>query len=85
MGGLNYQIEHHLFPNMPRPHLRKAQEIVKEYCEAHTIPYTETGLFQSLRHRHRLPEQGRAVGPRPVRLPDDAAVPRRTSSQGHSS
>ena len=22
MGGLNYQIEHHLFPSMPRPHLR---------------------------------------------------------------
>ena len=24
MGGLNYQIEHHLFPSMPRPHLRRA-------------------------------------------------------------
>ncbi len=47
MGGLNYQIEHHLFPNMPRPHLRKAQELVKEYCAAHSISYTETGLFQS--------------------------------------
>lgn len=47
MGGLNYQIEHHLFPNMPRPHLRKAQELVKEYCQAHSIKYTETGLFQS--------------------------------------
>jgi fatty acid desaturase len=47
MGGLNYQIEHHLFPNMPRPHLRKAQELVKEYCEAPSINYTETGLFQS--------------------------------------
>ncbi|HEY9425230.1 MAG TPA: acyl-CoA desaturase, partial [Microterricola sp.] len=47
MGGLNYQIEHHLFPNMPRPHLRKAQELVKEYCQAHSINYTETGLFQS--------------------------------------
>src|SRR5690606_20529602 len=31
MGGLNYQIEHHLFPNMPRPALRRANEIVKEY------------------------------------------------------
>ena len=25
MGGLNYQIEHHLFPSMPRPNLRRAQ------------------------------------------------------------
>ena len=29
MGGLNYQIEHHLFPSMPRPHLSKARVIVK--------------------------------------------------------
>jgi fatty acid desaturase len=47
MGGLNYQVEHHLFPNMARPHLRKAQEITKEYCEANNILYTETGLMQS--------------------------------------
>jgi fatty acid desaturase len=47
MGGLNYQVEHHLFPNMARPHLKKAQEITKEYCESHKILYTETGLFES--------------------------------------
>ena len=47
MGGLNYQVEHHLFPNMARPNLRKSQEIVKEYCETHNILYTETGLLQS--------------------------------------
>ncbi|TFD53477.1 acyl-CoA desaturase [Cryobacterium frigoriphilum] len=47
MGGLNYQIEHHLFPNMARPHLKKAREIAKEYCDSHSINYTETGLFQS--------------------------------------
>jgi fatty acid desaturase len=42
MGGLNYQVEHHLFPSMPRPHLRKANEIVREYCELKKIEYTET-------------------------------------------
>ncbi|HZK58562.1 MAG TPA: acyl-CoA desaturase [Cryobacterium sp.] len=47
MGGLNYQVEHHLFPNMPRPHLRKAQEITKEYCQTHNILYTETSLLES--------------------------------------
>lgn len=47
MGGLNYQIEHHLFPNMPRPNLSRAQEIVKEYCETHRILYTETTLGES--------------------------------------
>ncbi len=47
MGGLNYQIEHHLFPNMPRPHLHKANEIAKEYCATHNIPFTETTLSES--------------------------------------
>lgn len=46
-GGLNYQIEHHLFPNMPRPHLAKAREIVREYCRTLDVPYTETTMLQS--------------------------------------
>jgi len=32
LGGLNYQVEHHLFPNMPRCNLRRAQAIVRQYC-----------------------------------------------------
>lgn len=47
MGGLNYQVEHHLFPNMPRPHLAKAREIVRDYCESFGVPYTETNLWRS--------------------------------------
>ncbi len=47
MGGLNYQVEHHLFPNMPRPALAKAARIVRDYCRTHNITYTETGLFRS--------------------------------------
>ncbi len=47
MGGLNYQVEHHLFPNMPRPSLAKAAKIVREYCSKHNIPYTETSLLAS--------------------------------------
>ncbi len=46
-GGLNYQIEHHLFPAMPRQNLRHAQGIVKKFCVAHSIPYHETGVVQS--------------------------------------
>lgn len=48
-GGLNYQIEHHLFPTMPRNRLKEAQHIVKAYCEQHSIPYHETGVLQSYR------------------------------------
>nr|WP_232500043.1 acyl-CoA desaturase [Agromyces humatus] len=46
-GGLNYQVEHHLFPNMPRPHLAKAREIVREYARTLDVPYTETTIMQS--------------------------------------
>lgn len=47
MGGLNYQIEHHLFPSMPRPHLRKAAPIIADYCRNHGVPYVQTGLLAS--------------------------------------
>jgi len=47
MGGLNYQIEHHLFPNMPRPHLARAREMVIAHCEAQDFKYTETPLMRS--------------------------------------
>lgn len=45
MGGLNYQIEHHLFPSMSRPNLAKARVLVKAFCEAKGIDYKEQGLF----------------------------------------
>ncbi len=47
LGGLNYQIEHHLFPSMPRPHLRRAQPLVRDFCGTHDIPYHECGLLRS--------------------------------------
>lgn len=47
MGGLNYQVEHHLFPSMARPHLAKAREIVREHCATLDVPYTETSLWRS--------------------------------------
>jgi len=47
MGGLNHQVEHHLFPSMPRPHLARARILVREHCATHGLPYTETSLAQS--------------------------------------
>ena len=49
LGGLNYQIEHHLFPSMPRPNLRLARPLVRAYCDAHQVSYTEVGLFSAYR------------------------------------
>ncbi|MCH7800907.1 MAG: fatty acid desaturase, partial [Chloroflexi bacterium] len=48
-GGLNYQIEHHLFPNMPRNNLKEAQKIIRVFCEEHSISYHETGVVQSVK------------------------------------
>ena len=47
LGGLNYQVEHHLFPSMPRPHLRRAAPVVEAYCRELGVPYTRIGLFAS--------------------------------------
>ncbi len=49
MGGLNYQVEHHLFPSMPRPHLRAARAMVREHCRTLDVPYTETNLVHAYR------------------------------------
>src|SRR5439155_6407125 len=46
-GGLNYQIEHHLFPSMTRTSLRKAQRLIKAFCGEHAIPYYETSMLRS--------------------------------------
>ena len=58
LGGLNYQIEHHLFPSMPRASLRRAQPIVRAYCKALALPYCEASLIGSyaaaLGHLHAM-------------------------------
>jgi fatty acid desaturase len=57
-GGLNYQIEHHLFPTMPRNKLRQARPLIKTFCEEHSIAYCETNIVQSyldvLRFLHQV-------------------------------
>jgi fatty acid desaturase len=64
LGGLNYQIEHHLFPSMPRPSLRRSQRLIRRFCTEHSITYTQTGLIDSYRQvlRH-LDEVGRPLQP----------------------
>jgi fatty acid desaturase len=68
LGGLNYQIEHHLFPSMPRPNLRRAQPLIREFCRQRGLSYCEASLAgsyaQALRH---LAVVGRLT--RPVTAP----------------
>ncbi|MGH8987361.1 MAG: fatty acid desaturase family protein [Acidimicrobiales bacterium] len=69
LGGLNYQIEHHLFPTMPRPNLARAQRIVQAFCAEQGLPYRQVGPIASYRQaflpghetdalHHRLPSSG---------------------------
>lgn len=64
LGGLNYQIEHHLFPSMPRPNLRRSQPLVKDFCDQRGVAYHQTTLLrsyaQALDHLH---EVGRPLRP----------------------
>jgi len=54
LGGLNYQIEHHLFPSMPRPNLRRSQALIEAFCQQRGVPYCQSSLAgsyaQVLRH-----------------------------------
>jgi fatty acid desaturase len=56
LGGLNYQIEHHLFPSMPRPSLRRAQPLVRAFCAEQGLAYSQSSVFgsyaEALRHLH---------------------------------
>ena len=47
MGGLNYQVEHHLFPSMARPNLKRAHDIVMAYCADKNITLVEMNLISS--------------------------------------
>lgn len=57
--GLNYQIEHHLFPTINHCHLRDIQPIVKKLCMKHGIPYHHTsgykeGIMRVYEHLHEM-------------------------------
>ncbi|KAL5722125.1 hypothetical protein ACHQM5_005683 [Ranunculus cassubicifolius] len=46
-GGLQFQVEHHLFPRLPRCHLRKISPFVKELCRKHKLPYNSVSFFEA--------------------------------------
>ena len=46
---LNYQIEHHLFPDVPMLQYRKVQPKVKALCERYGLPYVQESVFTRFR------------------------------------
>jgi linoleoyl-CoA desaturase len=61
LGGLNFQIEHHLFPRVPHTHYARIARIVQENAERHGVRYSvQPSLFAALRSHYRhLREMGR--------------------------
>jgi fatty acid desaturase len=47
-GGLNSQIEHHLFPRVSHHRYRAMRPIVRAFCEKRGIAYNETSLYGAL-------------------------------------
>ncbi len=80
-GGLNYQIEHHLFPAMARHRLGELRSIVRQFCHDHGCAYHETGVIQAFRevvgHLHRVsaPLRRRGRRDRLERLEQMMALP----------
>jgi acyl-lipid Delta6-acetylenase / acyl-lipid (9-3)-desaturase len=60
-GGLQYQVDHHLFPMLPRHNLAKAHELVVSFCKAEGVSYHETdmwtGNMEVLQHLGRVSKE----------------------------
>lgn len=80
LGGLNRQIEHHLFESMPRPNLRRVQGLVRDFCVATDLGYREESFVESFRQIvHHLSEVGAASRVQAPLAPGGAA---RSSAAG---
>lgn len=66
-GGLNYQIEHHLFPTMPRHNLAKVSAPVRELCAKHELMFDVSGMAEStvkvLKCLADIAAQAKAISP----------------------
>lgn len=61
VGGLNFQVEHHLFPNICHIHYPAIQKIVKETAREYYLPYKENMTFTEAikSHYNRIKRLGR--------------------------
>lgn len=77
LGGLNYQIEHHLFPSMPRPNLRRCQPIVSDFCRQRGLPYAQASFVssyaQALRHLDTIGKPPAPPGKPPRLAPSESS------------
>ena len=82
-GNLGYQVEHHLYPDMPSTRYAEIAPRVKEICERYELPYNTRPVPQAARRRcsgrssaSRSPAASRGRSPGPT-----AATPRRADAR----
>lgn len=46
-GGLQFQVEHHLFPRLPRCQLRRVSPFIRELCKKHNLPYNMVSFWKA--------------------------------------
>jgi linoleoyl-CoA desaturase len=65
VGGLNYQVEHHLFPRLCHMHYPKIAPIVARVCHRHGLPYKVNQTFSGAlaSHYRLLRDLGRGLTP----------------------
>lgn len=63
LGGLNFQVEHHLFPHVNEAHYPRLQKLVKEACEKFDVTYHEyrTWIGAWISHYIHLKQMGNPV------------------------
>jgi len=69
---LNYQIEHHLFPDVPMLRYREVQPKVAALCEKHGIPYVQESVFKRFAKMAKI-----FVGKESMRRDDQTVLPRK--------
>ena len=53
-GGMQYQLEHHLFPTMPRYYFPKLRPIIKQFAEKHGLPFKVSGVYEIIRLNYNV-------------------------------
>jgi linoleoyl-CoA desaturase len=52
LGGLNYQVEHHLFPKISHVHYPRLARIVEEVCAEYRVPYAAHASMRAALRSH---------------------------------
>ena len=66
IGGLNFQIEHHLFPNICHVHYRRISQIVENTAKEYQLPYHAKPTFRNALNSHILMLKSLGLAPTPT-------------------